>query len=82
MKKIILLVLTVSLLLSLSACKNNPNPSTEDNPKEVIGYAIIPHADGDEHIDICGYYWSNGSIAAYTIDGRTFISPRIILVIE
>jgi flagellar basal body-associated protein FliL len=48
----------------------------------VIGYAIIHHADGDEHAPIVDYYYSYGTITAYCADGRTVISNNITLMIE
>ena len=46
----------------------------ESDEKGIIGYAIIHHADGDEHVSIENYYYSYGTITAYCADGRTIIS--------
>lgn len=54
----------------------------EPNEKGIIGYAIIPHADGDEHASIVDYYYSYGTITAYCADGRTVISNNITLILE
>ena len=54
----------------------------EPDEQGVIGYAIIHHADGDEHVPIERYYYSYGTITAYCADGRTVISNNITLVIE
>jgi hypothetical protein len=55
---------------------------TEPDEKGIIGYAIIHHADGDEHAPIKDYYYSYGTITAYCADGRTIVSNNITLVIE
>ena len=54
----------------------------EPDEKGTIGYAIIHHADGDEHAPIVDYYYSYGTITAYCADGRTIISNNIALIIE
>lgn len=54
----------------------------EPDEKGIIGYAIIHHADGDEHTSIVDYYYSYGTIKAYCADGRTIISNNIVLIIE
>lgn len=77
MKKIICLFIIVCMCMSLCACA----PSSPED--EVIGYVIIPHADGDEHADITSYFYSGGGILkAYCADGRTIISNRITIILE
>lgn len=77
MKKIICLFIIVCMCATLCACA----PSSPDD--EVIGYVIIPHADGDEHADITSYFYSGGGILkAYCADGRTIISNRITIILE
>ena len=77
MKKIICLFIIVCMCATLCACA----PSSLDD--EVIGYVIIPHADGDEHADITSYFYSGGGILkAYCADGRTIISNRITIILE
>lgn len=77
MKKIICLFIIVCMCTTLCACA----PSSPDD--EVIGYVIIPHADGDEHADIMSYFYSGGGILkAYCADGRTIISNRITIILE
>lgn len=78
MKKIICVFIIVCMCMNLCACSS----SSPDKGGDVVGYVIIPHADGDEHADITGYYYTNGTIKAYCADGRTIISNRITLVIE
>lgn len=77
MKKIICLFIIVCMCATLCACA----PSSPED--EVIGYVIIPHADGDEHADITRYYYSGGGILkTYCADGRTIISNRITIILE
>lgn len=77
MKKIICLFIIVCMCATLCACA----PSSPED--EVIGYVIIPHADGDEHADITSYFYSGGGILkAYCADGRTIISNRITIILE
>lgn len=77
MKKIICLFIIVCMCATLWACA----PSSSED--KVIGYAIIPHADGDEHTDITNYYYSSGgTIKVYCADGRTIISNRITIILE
>ena len=76
MKKIICLFIIVCMCATLCACALS---SPDD---EVIGYVIIPHADGDEHADIYNWSTNNGIVYAYCIDGRFIASPQIIVVLE
>lgn len=78
MKKIICLFIIVCMCATLCACALS---SPDD---EVIGYVIIPHADGDEHADITNYYFYRGGgiLKAYCADGRTIISNRITVILE
>ena len=77
MKKIICLFIIVCMCATLCACA----PSSPED--EVIGYVIIPHADGDEPADITSYFYSGGGILkAYCADGRTIISNRITIILE
>lgn len=77
MKKIICLFIIVCMCATLCACA----PSSPED--EVIGYVIIPHADGDEHADITSYFYSGGGILkAYCADGRTIISNRITIILK
>ena len=83
MKKIICLFIIMCMCMSLCACaKSFGVVEAEPNEKGVIGYVIIPHADGDEHADITHYYYSNGTLKAYCADGRTIISNHITIIVE
>jgi hypothetical protein len=78
MKKIIVILLVMVMMFSLCAC------GADDNPEEVerIGYVIIPHADGEERVDITSCVGSNGIIVVKTVDGKKIVSPLLIAVLE
>lgn len=81
MKKIICLFIIVCMCTTLWACA--PSPSSPAPDDGVVGYVIIPHADGDEHADITSYFYSGGgTLKAYCADGRTIISNRITIILE
>jgi hypothetical protein len=79
MKKIICVILILVMTCGLCACGTGPEVPEE---AKCIGYVIIPHADGEEHVDI--YDWSavKGIVYAYCIDGRVVVSPQIIVVLK
>ena len=78
MKKIICLFIIVCMCATLCACA--PSPSSPED--EIIGYVIIPHADGDEHADITQYQHSHGTIKVWCVDGRRVVSTNIIVILE
>ena len=80
MKKIICILLALVLVFGLCSCATTSPEVPED--AKVIGYVIIPHADGDEHADIYEWYTTNGIPTAHCIDGRTVTSPRLIIVLN
>ncbi len=77
MKKIVAMLMVCAMVLSLCACA-----STAEEDKEAIGYVIVPHYDGDEHIAITSYYTSNGTIVVRTIDGRKIVGTELVVVVE
>lgn len=81
MKKIIVILLVMVMVFSLCACGAD---DYNNNPEETerIGYVIIPHADGEEHVDITSCVGSNGIIVVKTVDGRKIVSPLLIAVLE
>ena len=84
MKRLAILCL-VMILIATAFCgctRNLGMVDTEPDEKGIVGYAIIHHADGDEHAPIKDYYYSYGTITAYCADGRTIISNNITLIIE
>ena len=68
------------MLFCFCSCATK-SPEVPDDA-EVLGYVIIPHADGEEHADIYYYATSNGNVYAYCLDGRKITSPQIIVVVE
>lgn len=76
-KKIVAMLMVCAMVLSLCACT-----STEEESKGNIGYVIVPHHDGDEHIAIASYYTSNGTIIVRTTDGRKIVGTELIVVVE
>ena len=82
-KLAILCIVMILIMATFCGCARTLG-AVEAEPDEqgIIGYAIIHHADGDEHVPIEGYYYSYGTITAYCADGRTIISNNITLIIE
>lgn len=80
MKKIVCILLALVLVFGLCSCATE-SPEVPNDAK-VIGYVIIPHADGDEQVDIYEWYTTSGIVTAYCVDGRTVTSPRLILVLN
>ena len=80
MKKIVCILLALILVFGLCSCSFSAPEVPED--AEVIGYVIIPHADGDEHADIYEWYTSYGGVTVYCADGRMITSPRLIVVLN
>lgn len=82
-KFVIVLLVLILVAATLCGCARTFGAvDVEPDEKGIIGYAIIHHADGDEHTPIVDYYYSYGTIKAYCADGRTIISNNIVLVIE
>lgn len=84
MKRLAILCL-VMILIATAFCgcaRTLGAVDAEPNEQGIIGYAIIHHADGDEHVPIEDYYYSYGTITAYCADGRTIISNNITLIVE
>ena len=81
MKKIIVILLVMVMVFSLCACGAD---DYNNNPEETerIGYVIIPHADGEEHVDIIDCMYNSGMIIVKTVDGRKIISPLMTAVLE
>ena len=82
-KLAILCLVIILIAATLCGCARTFGAvDAEPDEKGIIGYAIIHHADGDEHAPIVDYYYSYGTITAYCADGRTIISNNIALIIE
>lgn len=84
MKRLAILCLVMVLIATaFCGCAHNLGMvDAEPDEKGIVGYAIIHHADGDEHTPIKDYYYSYGTITAYCADGRTIVSNNITLIIE
>lgn len=77
MKKMVAMLLVCAMVLSLCACS-----TADEEKREAIGYVIVPHYDGDEHIAIASYYTSNGTIVVRTTDGRKIVGTELIVVVK
>jgi hypothetical protein len=85
MKKIFVTMMIIAILCGLCACgATTPPPWAEDepNPEVQIGYALIPHYDGDECVDIWNWFIDDGVICVETMDGRFFASTNIVIIEE
>ena len=78
MKKILALLLVLIMISSMCACGSLPKVPDDAT---IIGYVIIPHADGDEHAEIYQWGANNGTVYAYCMDGRVIASTHIIVVL-
>ena len=82
-KLAILCLVIILIAATLCGCARTFGAvDAEPDEKGIIGYAIIHHADGDEHAPIVDVYYSYGTITAYCADGRTVISNNITLILE
>jgi hypothetical protein len=82
MKKIFILLLVIVIACGLCVCACASTPNEVPEGAEYIGYAIIPHADGDEYADIYNWFIDDGVVCAQCLDGRFIASPQIIVVLE
>lgn len=81
MKKILITILVCLFSFNLCACA--PTTAPAEAEEKVIGYIIISHYDGDEHIDITDYTFSNyGAIIAFCEDGRKIVSNNITVILN
>lgn len=77
MKKIVAMLMVCAMVLSLCACAS---AEEEDTQHEAIGYVIVPHHDGDEHIAIYKSYADDGIVWAWCVDGRVVKGTTLIVV--
>jgi hypothetical protein len=68
------------MVFGMSACSVEYT-AEEDKQREPIGYAIVSHYDGDEHVEFYRYTTNNGVIIIKTLDGKTITSNNITLII-
>lgn len=80
MKKFIVIIMVCVMVFGMSACSVEYT-AEEGKQREPIGYAIVSHYDGDEHVEFYSYTTNNGLIIIRTLDGRTITSNNITLII-
>ena len=80
MKKFIVIIMVCVMVFGMSACSVEYT-AEEDKQREPIGYAIVSHYDGDEHVEFYRYTTNNGLIIIRTLDGKTITSNNITLII-
>lgn len=76
MKKIIAMLLVVVMLCTVCAGCATATVAEDGT----IGYVIVPHSDGDEHIAITNYWTGNGVIHVDTVDDRHIAACVLIVV--
>jgi hypothetical protein len=85
MKKIFAVMMIIAILCGLCACGATTTPpwaEDEPNSEVQIGYALIPHHDGDECVDIWNWFIDDGVICVETMDGRLLASTNIVIIEE
>ena len=80
MKKFLVIIMVCVMLFGMSACSVE-HTAEENGQREPIGYAIVSHYDGDEHVEFYRYTINNGVIIIKTLDGKTISSNNITLII-
>ena len=75
-------ILTLLSVAIVGGVVSAVTPHAEAKHKEPIGYAIVEHYDGDEHIDVDGYIKDDGVLIVYATDGRTIISNDITIILN
>ena len=80
MKKFLVIIMVCVMLFGMSACSVG-HTAEENGQREPIGYAIVSHYDGDEHVEFYRYTTNNGVIIIKTLDGKTITSNNITLII-
>lgn len=78
-KAFVLTLLSVIIVGSVVSAINTP---AEAKYREPIGYAIVEHYDGDEHIEVDSYIKDDGILIVYATDGRTIVSNDITIILN
>ena len=78
-KAFILTLLSVAIVGGVVSTVTLP---AEAKCREPIGYAIVEHYDGDEHVDVDSYIKDDGVLIVYATDGRTIISNDITIILN
>lgn len=79
----IVFMLVLSMLAGCTVTVNERSVDTNQKKDKVLGYAIILHYDGEEHIDFTEYSYSStsgGVITIRDINGRLIKSNNITLI--
>lgn len=79
MKRLIAMLLVVVMLCTVCVGCGTEG-QTEDTQHKTIGYVIVPHYDGDEHIAIYKSYADDGIVWAWCVDGRVVKGTTLIVV--
>ena len=81
-KEIKAFILTLLSVIAVGNVVSAATPPAEAKYREPIGYAIVEHYDGDEHIEVDGYTKDDGILIVYATDGRTIISNDITIILD
>lgn len=79
MKKFLVIFLAIVIVCSLCACSTKSVEVEEEN-RTAIGYAIIQHWDGEEHIEFYKNLTNYGTITIWTMSDQRIVSTNITLV--
>ena len=81
-KEIKAFILTLLSVIAVGNVVSAATPPAEAKYREPIGYAIVEHYDGDEHVDVDSYIKDDGILIVYATDGRTIVSNNITIVLN
>ena len=79
----IVFILALSMLAGCTITVNSKEVDTNQKEEKILGYAIILHYDGEEHVEFTEYFYnttSGGVITIRDINGRLIRSNNITLI--
>ena len=78
----IVFILVLSMLAGCTITVNDKRTDTNQKEDKVLGYAIILHYDGEEHVEFTEYSINsyNGLISLRDVNGRFIKSNSITLI--
>jgi hypothetical protein len=79
----IVFMLVLSMFAGCTMTVNNKEADANQKENKALGYAIILHYDGEEHVEFTQYFYnaaSGGVITIRDIDGRLIRSNNITLI--
>jgi hypothetical protein len=79
MKKFLAIFLVVAMMCSLCAC-GVKSVEVEEESRVAIGYAIVEHWDGEEHIEFYKNLTNYGTITIWTLEDQRIVSTNITLI--